>query len=233
MSGKRDWKKPLIFLLIFILPPLFYLLLSTGKHNLKEDLPYYGPKEPVERVVEGKKVIDTLYHEIKDFAFVNQYGDTITKDSVKGKILVVDYIFTTCQSICPKMSTQMGMLNHKIKDFDDVIILSHTVDPEHDTPEVLLEYAKGYGAKRGKWYFLTGNKKDLYRIARESYFITAMEGDGGPEDFIHSEKFVLIDKNGHIRGFYDGTNPQEVDKLKDDIKLLRSQEFVKAQRQRK
>ena len=119
------------------------------------------------------------------------------------------------------MSNQLMRVQHEFKDDNNIMILSHTVDPEHDTPAVLAEYAKKHNAIQGKWYFVTGDKKKLYDLARNSYFITAMDGDGGPDDFIHSEQFVLIDKDKRIRGFYDGTDYNEITRLIDEVKVLR------------
>lgn len=215
---KPFYKKILVLLIILLSPGLFYLALKSARHNV-ETLEIYGPKE-----LNGNG--DTVYHSIPDFAFVNQYGKKISKSDFEGKIFVADFIFTTCQSICPKMSEQMTYVQGKVKDMEDVILLSHTVDPEHDSVPVLFDYGRKMGAKEGKWHLVTGDKKELYDIARKGYFVTAMEGDGGPDDFIHSEKFLLIDKQGRIRGFYDGTDPKEVKRLVDEIKVLKFQEQI-------
>lgn len=217
---------------ILLLPAFIYVVLSTGDHNIRT-LPIYGPKEVIKKTVNGKTVVDTNYHVISDFAFINQYGDTITKDNFKDKVFVVDFFFTTCQGICPKMSDQMVVLQEKFRSDTNVMILSHTVNPEYDTVNVLLNYAKEYGAIKNKWHLVTGNKKELYDMARNSYFVTAMENEylspeqlGGAEDFIHSEKFILIDRLGRIRGFYDGTKPEDIILLVDEIKLLRVQDYI-------
>lgn len=207
----------LVFLLIF--PSVAYLFLSTGREHFIS-LPYYGPREAVEVERDGEKVIDTVYHTVPGFSFINHDGRTITEKWLEGKIYVTDYFFATCQSICPKMTSNMVRVQQRFKDVPGLIFLSHTVDPEHDTAEVLLNYAMQVHADTSNWYFVTGDKKALYDQARYGYFITAMEGDGGPEDFIHSEKLVLVDRERHIRGFYDGTTVASVDSLIDDIRVL-------------
>ena len=209
-------KKILILLAILAVPSALYLLLITGK-NTFGTLPYYGPKEVIEK--NGKP--DTLYHTIPPFSFTNQYGETVSDKDLNGKIYIADFIFTRCKGICLKMSTEMGKVQHAFKDDDAVVILSHTVDPEHDTVAVLKTYADEYRAEKGKWHMLTGSKKELYDIARNAYLAVATEGDGGPEDFIHSQYFMLIDTQKHLRGIYDGTDPFEIERLIEDVAVLR------------
>ncbi|MFB6306617.1 MAG: SCO family protein, partial [Flavobacteriales bacterium] len=138
----------------------------------------------------------------------------------QGKIYIANFFFTTCRTICPKMTKQFQRIQKEFENNDEILLLSHTVDPKHDTAEVLKEYAKKHNAIEGKWIFATGNKEEIYDLARKSYFTVTSEGDGGKFDFIHTENFVLIDKKKRIRGFYDGTSPKEVDKLIRDIKKL-------------
>lgn len=218
-------KKGFILFFILLFPSLLYLFLSTGKHNILS-LPIYGPREAVKTVVEGKEQVDTLYHTIPDFSFTNQYAEKISGKDLKDKIVVVDFFFTTCQSICPKMSTELTRVQEKSKEIKAFCIISHTVNPENDSVEVLADYAQKMHAEKGRWHFVTGNKKELYDLARYGYFITAMDGDGGADDFIHSEKFVLIDRQGYIRGYYDGTSREDVDRLIDEIKVLKAEEFI-------
>lgn len=210
---KTSYKKFLILSIILLCPGIFYFFLKSARHNI-QTLEILGPKKLSETA-------DTIYHTIPDFEFVNQYGKKVTQDDFKEKIYVADFIFTTCQTICPKMSEQMSIVQEKVKDLEDVILISHTVDPENDSVPVLLDYAMKMGAKEDKWHLVTGEKKDLYAIARDGYLVTAVQGDGGPNDFIHSEKLLLIDKGGKIRGFYDGTDAKEVSRLIDEIKVLR------------
>lgn len=189
---------------------------SSETHELK--LPVYGEKK-ADPDHEG----DTLYHTIAEFKLTNQYGEPVTHATVQNHIYVADFFFATCQSICPQMSSQLVRVQEVYKNDPDIMILSHTVNPMHDTVEVLNVYAKGYGAIRGKWHFLTGGKQYIYDLARYSYLVNALQDDGTPEGFLHSELFVLIDKKSRIRGTYDGTDSVSVDQLIRDIKILETE----------
>lgn len=214
-------RKTLILLAILIVPSVFYLLIRTGK-NQYVTLEYFGPKTPVEKTENGKTVIDTLYHTVKGFSLYNADSILVSEKIMEDKIAVADFFFTNCQTICPKMTLQMMRVQHAFKDDPDVVIMSFTVDPLNDVPSVLKAYGEKHNAISGKWHFITGSKDSIYDLARHSYFVTAMEGDGVVDDFVHSEQVVLIDKEKHIRGFYDGTEPTEINKLIEDIKVLRS-----------
>jgi protein SCO1/2 len=178
-------------------------------------LPIYGEKKA--------SGLDTVYHTIKPFFFTNQYNERITEKTVEHKIYVADFFFATCQSICPQMSSQLVHVQDAFKKDKDVLILSHTVNPMHDTVEVLNGYAQSYGALKDKWHFLTGNKKEIYALAKDSYLVNALEDDGTPEGFLHTELFILIDTHRRIRGMYDGTDSVSVNKLIADIKLLKQE----------
>ena len=179
-------------------------------------LPVYGPKKTVAQN-------DTVYHTIADFALTDQYKETITQRNTEGKIYVANFFFATCQSICPVMTTQLTRVQKQFKEDKDVLILSHTVNPMHDTAEVLLEFATKYGALKDKWFFLTGSKKSIYDLAKNSYLVNAVEDDGTAEGFIHSETFLLIDKQKRVRGIYDGTDSLQVDKLMGDLNVLKKE----------
>lgn len=196
---------PLIFLIWF-----FY---TEHKDVPLRLLPYYGPK-----FVDSKN--DSAYHEIKSFRFVNQNNEILTLDSLNNKIVVTEFFFTTCQSICPIMNTHLQKVYKEFTDRKDVLILSHTVDPEQDSVLALKAYADLQGVKDKRWQFVTGPKKELYEAARKSYLLNADEGDGGEEDFIHTQNFALVDKNKHIRGYYDGTDSVEINRLITDLNLL-------------
>jgi protein SCO1/2 len=178
-------------------------------------LPVYGEKK-----LQGN---DTIYHTVGAFKLINQYGDTVSNATVKNKIYIANFFFATCQSICPEMSTNLTEVQKVIADDDSVLILSHTVNPLHDTVEVLKDYAATYGAVKNKWHLLTGSKKLIYDLARYSYLVNALEDDGTPEGFLHSELFLLMDTKGRIRGMYDGTDKVQVQKLLNDIKLLKKE----------
>ncbi len=214
-------KKLLILFLLLSFPSIFYVILTTGKHDFIH-LPFYGEKE---LAANGK---DTLYHAIPSFQFINQDGDSITDKTYDGKIYVVDYFFSTCKSICPKMASELIRVQKKFSYTNGLVqILSHTVNPENDSVPVLKAYANMVHADAKMWNFVTGEKKKLYDIARNGYLLNALEGDGGADDFIHSELFILIDKEKHIRGIYDGTKIKEVSNLIDDIKVLIAEYFIK------
>lgn len=185
-----------------------------------------NPKPQLLLPVMGDKKIgnkDTIYHTIGDFKFTNQYSEMISNETVKNKIYVADFFFATCQSICPEMSNNLISVQKEFEKDDSLLILSHTVNPKHDTVQVLLSYAGTYGAKKGKWHFLTGSKKAIYDLAKNSYLVNALEDDGSSEGFLHSELFLLIDTQGRIRGMYDGTDKSQVLKLISDIKTLKKE----------
>ncbi|HMT29409.1 MAG TPA: SCO family protein [Bacteroidia bacterium] len=215
MTLSKSFSKFLIALGILLVPSISYLIIKSGKNNYSR-LDIFGPKEP-----SATNPKDTLYHKVADFNLISQDGKEFSGKQLQGKIYVVDFFFATCQTICPKMTMQMKRVQEAYKSDPEILLISHTVNPEKDTVESLARYAAEYGAEAGKWYFLTGDKKTIYDLARNSYFITAMQGDGGADDFIHSEKLVLIDKDRRIRGFYDGTDYESVNLLIDEIKVLK------------
>ena len=167
---------------------------------------------------------DTVYHQIAEFAFINQEGDTISNQDVKGKVYVADFFFTSCPTICPIMKKEMLRVHEAFGDNPNFKILSHSIDPTYDTQQVLKDYAEKLGIENAKtWNFLTGEPQKIYEIGQTSYLTTAMEDQNEPGGFLHSGAFVLIDQEGHIRGVYDGTKSDQVDKLIKDIpKLLGS-----------
>jgi protein SCO1/2 len=179
----------------------------------EERLPIFG-----ERNVQGS---DTVYHTIAPFAFTNQDSALVTNKTFEDKIYVADFFFTTCRTICPKMKTQMLRVYEATQQMPDVLILSHTIDPEYDTVALLHDFANRLGVESKRWHFVTGIKDSIYKIAQTSYFATAMEDKSEPDGFIHSGAFLLIDKKQRIRGKYDGTKEEDVNRLIVDIKRLR------------
>lgn len=201
---------------LFITIPLFFVVwffVSKNNQQPLRKLPYFGQKKTIEN---GE--ID--YHRVKPFFFTNQHNETVTEETVKGKVYVTDFFFTTCQSICPIMSTQLERVYKKYENKQDVLILSHTVEPEVDSVIVLKKYANVHGVKDNRWHFLTGDKKQLYDMARTGYLLNNEKGSGGNDDFIHTQNFALVDKERHIRGFYDGTDTADVSRLILEINLL-------------
>lgn len=194
-------------------PALLLLLACSGKPEKKEALlPVFGEK----KVVNG----DTVYHQIGDFSLLNQYGESIRLSQIKGKIVVANFFFASCQSICPEMSSNLKVVQDSTT---DVLFLSHSVNPIHDSIEVLRAYAERYDAVKGRWHFLTGDKAEIYDLAKTSYLVNAIEDDGSPEGFLHSEMLLLIDTKGRIRGMYDGTYKPDVQKLIQDVALLKKE----------
>jgi protein SCO1/2 len=193
-----------------------YAFFIYDKNKPARYLPIFGEKSYESN--NGKT--DTSYHFIQDFSFINQDRKTITQKDFEGSVYVTDFFFTTCHSICPVMSTQMERVYNKFKGNKEVKFLSHTVDPEIDTVEQLKRYAIQHSADAQQWMFVTGDKKKLYEIARTGYLLNAEQGDGGPDDFIHTQNFALIDKDKRIRGFYDGTDTTDINQLIKDIDLL-------------
>jgi protein SCO1/2 len=172
-------------------------------------------------IVDGKSKVDTIYHIIPNFSFIDQNNDTVTNQNYIGnKIYVADFFFTSCPTICPKMKTQMSRLYKHFIDNESVAFLSHTIDPRHDTVPVLKEFASNLGVKGNQWRFVTGEKEKIYEVGLKGYMATAKEDSTADGGFIHSGAFILVDKNQRVRGIYDGTISAEVDELKADIDIL-------------
>ncbi|MCE7066703.1 SCO family protein [Dyadobacter sp. CY326] len=198
------------------------MLLAAATIGCKEErkLPILGERDWVKKSVDGKEVVDTIYNAIPAFSFVNQEGDTVSEKIVEGKIYVADFFFTTCPTICPIMKRQMIKVYNEYKGYPDVMILSHSIDPEHDTPQVLKKFASDLGVEGNQWQFLTGQKDEIYEIGQKNYLSTAKEDKTADGGFIHSGAFILVDKEKHVRGMYDGTTEEGTKKLIDDMKLL-------------
>jgi len=201
-----------LFVLVLSIFIIWYFIDKKNDKPLRL-LSYFGTKAVM-------KANDTIYHKVGPFSFIDQYNSKVSDADLEGKIYVVDYFFTTCKSICPIMNMELTRVHKEFKDKPDFMILSHTVDPETDSVPQLAEHAKKYGVTDKKWLFVTGAKKELYEMARKSYLLNTEEGNGGEEDFIHTQNFALIDKEKHIRGFYNGTDSVDVSRLITDIKTL-------------
>jgi protein SCO1 len=208
--------------LAFIISSVFLPSCSFLQENEKsnDQLPYLGRHDFVEKTVNDKKMIDTLYHQVADFRFINQDSIIVTPETFQDKVYVTDFFFTTCPTICPVMKTQMLRIYEAFKNNDEVALLSHTIDPVHDTVAVLHDYAERLGVSGNNWHFVTGDKDEIYEMGLKSYMVTAMEDENEPGGFIHSGAFILVDKDKHIRGMYDGTEPEQVDVLIRDIRRL-------------
>ena len=196
---------------------LFYNALKP-----EERLPIYQPNMVSATLVDSSMQYVRKYHSIADFKLINQNGDTITQNTYADKIYVADFFFTTCPSICPVMTANLAEVQDEFKDDNEVLLLSHSVTPEIDSVAQLKKYAREKGVIDQKWNLVTGDKKQIYELARKSYLAVMDDGDGGAYDMIHTENFMLIDKERRIRGYYDGTNKEEVEKLIRDIEILKS-----------
>lgn len=194
---------------------LFYVILKPT-----ETLPIYQPAEVNEKLVDTSVIHVSKYHKISDFKLINQNGEEITQEFYKNKIYVADFFFTTCQDICPIMTKNMYRLQEELKEDNDILFLSHTVIPEIDTVQQLKKYAVDNKIDESKWNLVTGDKKQIYELARKSY-LAVEDAEFGEYDMIHTENFMLIDKKRQIRGFYDGTNDLEIDRLLSDIEILK------------
>ena len=210
-------------IVFFILSVIIIYIIYTLKVP-NEKLPVYQPDMVNAELVDSTVQYVRKYHKIADFDLVNQNGDTITEEDYKDKIYIADFFFTTCLTICPIMTDHMIKIQEKIKNDDEVLLLSHTVFPVADSVPVLKEYALEKGVIDEKWNLVTGDKKEIYELARKSYLATKSTGDGGPYDMIHTENFILVDKNRQIRGFYDGTDPKAIESLMHDLKVLKGEQ---------
>lgn len=220
LSFFKDYKK---FAIAFLIISIIIVSIIYNKLNVYQPLPVYQPSMVSSDLVDSTLQYQKKYHKIADFKLTNQNGKTITQDDYKDKIYVADFFFTTCQSICPIMTNHMSVIQDKIMDDNDVMLLSFSVTPEIDSVAQLKRYAIEKGVNDKKWNLVTGDKKQIYELARKSYLAVKTTGDGGPFDMIHTENFMLIDKKKQIRGFYDGTNPDDIDRLMDDIKILKQE----------
>lgn len=218
--AKKPYRLLKPFLIFFILGVSTIWFLTSQKRKL----PVYNPYDVNPRLVDSKIQHIKNGHKIADFTLVNQDGKTITQQNFNNKFYVADFFFTRCTTICPIMSTNMGVLQKEFIKDSTVQFLSMSVTPTIDSISVLKEYAIKKGAVANKWHITTGNKKHIYELARKSFMAVLDEGDGGDQDFIHTEQFVLIDTKKRIRGYYDGTNSEDIQRLIIDIRLLQEKQ---------
>ncbi|MFN3403573.1 MAG: SCO family protein [Cytophagaceae bacterium] len=212
---KKNIKTGMLVFLLVIPVFVFMFLKFFGKNYYS--LPVYFATDSTYQ--DGRyKITDA--HTIPDFKLTNQDGNQFSSEALKGKITIVDFFFTRCGGICPKMTRHLGRVQDAFKNDSNVRIVSFTVDPVFDGVDVLKKYSAEFGADNNKWIFLTGTKDSIYQIAQKGFFLSAMEDEANPVDFIHSEKLVLVDKVGRIRGYYNGTDPEDVNRLIAEIKVL-------------
>ena len=211
-------------LLAIVLMALSVIIISIIYSVLKpvEILPVYQPSAVSAALVSQEIRHQKKYHTISNFSLTNQNGQTVTHNTYKGKIYVADFFFTTCQTICPIMTSNMVELQDKLANNPDVLFLSHTVMPEIDTVAQLKKYAIQKKVNATQWNLVTGSKQEIYDLARKQYLV-AKENPDDPLGLVHTENFVLIDTQKRIRGFYDGTQTQEIDRILHDIGVLQNQ----------
>ena len=219
----KDYK---IFGIVFLIISAIIVTIIYNTLNVYQPLPIYQPAMVSTDLVDSTLQYQKKYHKIADFSLVNQNGKTVTQDDYKNKIYVADFFFTTCQTICPIMTDNMVDIQKEILNDDHVMLLSHSVTPEIDTVAQLKRYALKKGVNDKKWNLVTGDKKQIYELARKSYLAVKDNPYAGPFDMIHTENFMLIDKKRQIRGFYDGTNKKDIGRLLNDIEILK-EEYAK------
>jgi len=222
--------KGVILISILILPFLVYFFFVYGSgETFFNTLDYVGPKQVEEKTLDGEKIFDTIYYTPPAWEFTTQDDTSLSSNELRGRITLVNFFFATCPSICPAMNYNVKQVQDRFKGYENFRIVSFTVNPEHDTVEVLKRYEKKIGAIPGTWYFLTGEREKIYQTAN-NYFLSAMEDSLADGGFLHSENLVLLDwegrirsgkdDNGNLKGVYNGLSPDEINSLKSDIKVL-------------
>jgi protein SCO1/2 len=219
------FKKYKIFLRVLLVVSTIILALFYDALKPKKVLPIYQPSMVNYELVDSTLQHVKKYHKIAPFSFENQNGKTITQDDYEGKIYIADFFFTTCPTICPKMTANMVNIQEEILNDSTVMLLSYSVTPKIDSVLQLKKYAIEKGVNDEKWNLLTGNKKEIYTMARKSYLVVKEDGDGGPYDMIHTENFILVDPEKRIRGFYDGTDTLAMRELLIDLEILKDEFF--------
>ena len=211
-----------LFAIVFSILSIIIMVLFYKALQPKKTLTIYQPSMVNAELVDSTLQHVKKYHTIADFSLTNQNGKTITQSDYKGKIYIADFFFTTCPTICPIMTKNMAGIQEQIIDDNDVLLLSHSVTPVIDSVAQLKKYALEKGVNDAKWNLVTGDKKQIYQLARKSYLAVMNDGDGGPFDMIHTENFILVDKERRIRGFYDGTKIEDIEKLMEDLDILKA-----------
>ena len=214
------FKKYRLFLGVFIVFSAIVLTLFYSALKPKKTLPIYNPADVNPELVDSTVQYKSKYHTIADFSFINQNGKTITQKDYEGKIYVADFFFTTCGSICPKMTSNLSEIQTAFAKNPKVKLLSHTVFPETDSVHVLKAYAKKHHVDDSKWNLVTGDKKEIYTMARKSYLAVKLGKPSELYDMVHTENFVLVDTKRRVRGFYDGTKKEDMKRLIEDITFL-------------
>ena len=220
LSFFKEYK---LFGIVFLILSIVIISIIYNILDVYKPLPIYQPSRVSTELVDSTIQHVNKFHKIADFSLINQNGETITQENYNDKIYVADFFFTTCQTICPIMTDHMRQIQDELISDSDVLLLSHSVTPEIDSVAQLKRYAIKKGVNDTKWNLVTGDKKQIYELARKSYLAVKTDGDGGPFDMVHTENFMLIDKKKQIRGFYDGTNAEDIERLIDDIAIVKEE----------
>ena len=232
-------KKALLSLcIVALLPVVSHLIVKTASDDAVIMPGHYFADSVINKVVDGKTTSDTIWHRLDNIALINQLGDTVSLDDINGSIIIADFFFTRCPSICPTLTKNMKELQDAMKmkdsrrriDSSYVRFISFSVDPERDTPEVLKRYADRFGVNHDTWWFLTGDKQKIYDYALHELKLGLQDGSGVDSNFIHTSKFVLIDKYRNVRGYYDGLDSTSMSKLAEDLTLLMLEKDKKKER---
>lgn len=229
MNNKFSIKKIVILVSLLAVPGFLYYLLTEKGENRYRPLGIFGPKQVASTFHSrhGKIIPDTIYHVIRDFKLLSSTGDSIGIPTDSNQITVVNFFFTNCKTFCNDMNTQMARVVAEYPNNKMLKFYSISVDPEHDTPSVLNAYAKKYKANPTRWNFLTGNKDFIFELARQDFLVDAFSDRNHNENIVHSPMLILIDADKRIRGYYDSTSKEQVDKLIDEIKVQITEELRK------
>lgn len=225
MNKTNVLKKIIILALILALPGFLYYLLTAKGKNHYNPLSYYGPKQlaKTSHLVKGKSIPDTIYHSIPDFNLTNQDGKPVSLKTFNNKIMVVNFFYTNCPTICNQVNQNISKLTAEYAPNKITRFVTITVDPQRDSVHVLKQYAKKFNADANKWLFLTGDTSTIYSLARQGFLVNAL--DAGNGDFIYSDKIMLIDESRHIRGYYSGTSDDDITRLDNEIKVQITEEI--------
>ena len=213
------------FIIFFGVVSSIILLLFYKALLPQKKLPVFQPAMVNYELVDSTIQHIKKFHRIADFELINQNGKTVTHENFNGKIYVADFFFTTCPTICISMTDNLLKVQKEFQNNPNILLISHSVTPKIDSVTQLKKYAIEKGVNDKKWHLVTGDKKEIYKLARKSYLAVKDEGDGGPFDMIHTENFILVDPDKRIRGFYDGTDSKEIKRLLLEIKILNSEYF--------
>ena len=224
--------------IVALLPVVSYLIVKSASDDAVVMPRHYFPDSVINKIVDGKTVTDTVWHRLDNISLINQLGDTVSLDDINGSIIIADFFFTRCPSICPTLTKNMKELQDamKMKDYRRKIdssyvrFISFSVDPERDSVAALKRYADKYAVNHDTWWFLTGDKKKIYDYALNELKLGLQDGNGVDTNFIHTEKFVLIDKNRNVRGYYNGLDSASMSKLAEDLTLLMLEKDKKKKR---